>query len=126
MLLSQALRAGRAEFVEQPVGDTVAKGFPEDERSGAKTKIPHCQRGLQVLDNLERSEAGAAELLKKFGTKAEAARDLPYRLLTIYERRKWSKDAMAYDTLVLSWPNLVRLTQERPATSTKPTQEKLL
>jgi putative DNA methylase len=61
--------------------------------------------------SLEQSESGAAALLKKLGSKGEVARDLAYRLYTICERRKWAKEALAYNALVLSWSDVVRLAQ---------------
>jgi putative DNA methylase len=52
------------------------------------------------------------------------ARDLAYRLYTICERRKWSKEALAYNALVLSWSDVTKLAQQAGAGG--PTQEKLL
>ena len=40
---------------------------------------------------------------------------LSYRLYTICERRKRSQDAIGYNALVLSWPDLTRLAQEQKA-----------
>ncbi|MBW7926627.1 MAG: DUF1156 domain-containing protein [Fimbriimonadaceae bacterium] len=57
-----------------------------------------------------------ADLLRKLGGRADAARDLAYRLFSIAERRKRSADAQGYNALVLGWPELARLTQEAPKT----------
>ncbi len=43
------------------------------------------------------------------------ARDLAYKLFTVCEKNKWSAEAQGYNALVLGWPDLVRLAQERPA-----------
>jgi putative DNA methylase len=43
------------------------------------------------------------------GSWAEAARTLAYRLYTICERKGWAEEALAYNTLVVSWPRLVEL-----------------
>lgn len=59
-------------------------------------------------------EAVTATLLRQFGSRADAARDLAYRLFSIAERRKRSTDAQGYNTLVLGWPELTRLAQEAP------------
>ena len=65
-----------------------------------------------LIRRLEHGESGAAELIKLLGVKAEVARDLSYRLYTICERRKWAQEAIAYNTLVLSWGDVQRLAGE--------------
>ncbi|MCA1807474.1 MAG: hypothetical protein LC687_06480, partial [Actinobacteria bacterium] len=59
-------------------------------------------------------EAGAAELVRKLGAKAELARELAYRLYTICERKKRAPEALSYNGLVQSWPEIVRLAHEAP------------
>ena len=66
----------------------------------------------QLIRRLEQGESGAAELIRQLGAKAEVARDLSYRLYTICERRKWAQEAIAYNTLVLSWGDVQRLAGE--------------
>jgi len=57
-------------------------------------------------------EAGAAAIVAKLGAKAETARELCYRLYTLCERKKRANDAMPYNALVQSWPEIVRLAQQ--------------
>ncbi|NPV80542.1 MAG: DUF1156 domain-containing protein [Firmicutes bacterium] len=57
-------------------------------------------------------EGAAAELVRKFGSKAEMARDLAYRLYTICERKKRAQEALSYNGLVQSWPEITRLARE--------------
>ena len=57
-------------------------------------------------------EPAAAELVTKLGAKAEPARELAYRLYTLCERKKRPADALAYNGLVQSWPELLRLAEE--------------
>jgi len=57
-------------------------------------------------------ESAAAELVAKFGAKAEIARELAYRLYTLCERKKRAAEALAYNGLVQSWPEIVRLARE--------------
>lgn len=57
-------------------------------------------------------ELKAAELLATLGGKAEIARELAYRLYTVSERKNRAEDALSYNGLVQSWPELVRLSQE--------------
>ncbi|MEI8042008.1 MAG: hypothetical protein WCL11_11405 [Verrucomicrobiota bacterium] len=66
-----------------------------------------------LIRSLDQGEAVAAGLLKQLGAMAEVARDLSYRLYTVCERRKWSQDAIGYNALVLSWPDLKRLADEQ-------------
>jgi len=56
--------------------------------------------------------------------KADVARDLAYKLFTVCQKQKWSAQAQGYNALLLGRPDLAKLAQERPATTT-PTQEKL-
>jgi putative DNA methylase len=57
----------------------------------------------------EGGERAAAGLLRRVGALGEIARDLAYRLYAICERKKWSQDALAYNALVVAWPEIVRL-----------------
>lgn len=57
-------------------------------------------------------ESEAAELVAKLGTKAEIGRELAYRLYTVCERKKRAPEALAYNGLVQSWPEIVRLALE--------------
>lgn len=62
-------------------------------------------------------ESAAAELLPKLGAKAEVARELAYRLYTLCERKKRAAEAMSYNGLVQSWPEIVRLASVAPEPS---------
>ena len=58
-------------------------------------------------------ERAAAALLQALGAKAEVARELAYRLYTLCERKKRAAEALAYNGLVQSWPEIVRLAHEQ-------------
>jgi putative DNA methylase len=74
----------------------------------------------QLVRVLEASGEGAASVLvAKLGSQAETARELCYRLYTLCERKKRATEAMAYNGLVQSWPEITRLAREKPR-STKP------
>ena len=60
-------------------------------------------------------ETDAASLVVKLGTKAEVARELAYDLYTISDRKKRSADALSYNGLVQSWPEIIRLAREESA-----------
>jgi putative DNA methylase len=57
-------------------------------------------------------ESGAAELVAKLGSKADVARELAYRLYTVCERKKRAQQALSYNGLVQSWPEISRLARE--------------
>ena len=57
-------------------------------------------------------EGAAAALVAKLGAKAEIARELAYRLYTLCERKKRAAEALAYNGLVQSWPEITRLARE--------------
>jgi len=57
-------------------------------------------------------EGAAAELVAKLGARAEIARELAYRLYTLCERKKRAAEALAYNGLVQSWPEIARLARE--------------
>jgi putative DNA methylase len=60
-------------------------------------------------------DGAAAELVAKLGAKAEIARELAYRLYTLCERKKRAAEALAYNGLVQSWPEVIRLARDRAA-----------
>ena len=63
-------------------------------------------------------DQAAAELAGRLGSKAEAARELAYRLFTICERKKRAVEALAYNALVQSWPEITRIAREGQKAST--------
>jgi len=66
----------------------------------------------QLVRALEKGETTAAELVAKLGSKAETARELAYRLYTICKRKKRAQEALGYNALVQSWPEILRLARE--------------
>lgn len=69
---------------------------------------------IRVLDPKKGSgEAGAATLVAKLGAKAEIARELAYRLYTLCERKKRAAEALPYNGLVQSWPEITRMAREQ-------------
>lgn len=69
---------------------------------------------IRALDT--EGETGAARLLQKVNIEAEMARDLAYRLFTVCERKGWAQEALAYNGLVIAWPEIVRLASENTTT----------
>jgi putative DNA methylase len=65
------------------------------------------QHLIRALEKL--GEDGAAALLRRVGEQGEIARDLAYRLYSTCERKKWAQEALAYNSLVIAWPQIARL-----------------
>jgi putative DNA methylase len=70
-----------------------------------------------LLRALDGGEPAAADLARRLGGVAQAARDLAYRLYVIGERRKRAQEALAYNRLVQSWPEIQRLAIETAGAS---------
>ena len=68
-------------------------------------------------------ESTAAALVAKLGSRAETARELCYRLYTLCERKKRAAEAMAYNALVQSWPEIARLARESVAAKAPETED---
>jgi putative DNA methylase len=67
----------------------------------------------QLIRALEAGGEGVASLLvAKLGSKAEIARELAYRLYTLCERKKRAAEALSYNSLEQSWPEITRLARE--------------
>jgi putative DNA methylase len=62
-------------------------------------------------------ESGASLLARKVGPLGEIARDLAYRLYSTCERKRWSQEAFAYNSLVVAWPEVARLAANATHTS---------
>jgi putative DNA methylase len=84
---------------------------PTTDRRITIWKVAHLL--IQALDaTIEGSEQNAASLVVKLGSKTEAVRELCYRLYALCERKKRTAEALSYNTLVQSWPEIVRLAHE--------------
>jgi len=77
-----------------------------DPRQSAWETVHHLVRALE-----SGGEGAAARLVAKLGARAEPARELAYRLYQLCERRKRAAEALAYNALVQSWPEIARLAQ---------------
>ncbi len=76
----------------------------EDARFTAWEATQHLVRRLETG-----GEAAAAKLLRQLGGGfGERAKELAYRLYTLCDRQGWVADAVAYNALVVSWPEIAR------------------
>jgi putative DNA methylase len=92
-----------------------------DTRLTAWETVHHLIRALE-----SGGEAAAAALLAKLGSQAEVARELAYRLYTLSERKKRAAEALSYNALVQSWPEIARLARETAQYPSAPAQADLL
>ena len=51
----------------------------------------------------------AVELAQMFGSNAENAKALAYRLYTVCERKGWAQEGYAYNNLVVAWPEIISM-----------------
>jgi len=83
----------------------------------AETWNPKEQRHLTVWEVMQRmihaqdkkGDTASGDILRRGGEKAAIARDLAYRLYTVCERKGWTQEALAYNSLVVSWSEISRL-----------------
>ena len=87
-----------------------------DPRLTAWETVHHLVRTLE-----SGGESAAAQLTAALGATAETARELCYRLYTLCERKKRAAEALSYNALVQSWPEIARLAQERKSEATQAT-----
>jgi putative DNA methylase len=88
--------------------------LPENWDPASEPRLTVWEVVHQLVRALESGgEATAAALVAKLGSKAETARELAYRLYTICERKKRAAEALSYNALVQSWPEINRIARER-------------
>ena len=89
--------------------------YPSDWNPQADQRLPI----WEVLHQLIRvfntdGETGAAAVFAAVQSKAEAARQLAYRLYTLCERKNWAEDARAYNEVVTSWSGIESAAAKEP------------
>lgn len=84
--------------------------LPDGWNPATDTRLRHWEVVQHLIRTLEtKGETEAAKLLNRLGGMGETARELAYRLYSICERKKWADEALAYNSLVIAWPELSRL-----------------
>ena len=69
---------------------------------------------IRILE--AKGEKAAAALVVKLASKSEPVRELCYRLYTLCERKKRAQEALSYNALAQSWPELARLAAQEQIT----------
>jgi putative DNA methylase len=85
------------------------------------------QTGWGIVHHLARAlqgsgELASASLLAQLGSDANAARELAYLLFNICERKRRTAEALVYNSLVQSWPEIQRLARETASRPAEPQQ----
>jgi putative DNA methylase len=110
-----ASRAGKVRLLRP-------EELPADWNPATDTRLTVWEMVHHLVRTLDQGELAAAELLARLGDQADTARELAYRLYTVCERKKRANEALAYNGLVQSWPEMLRLAREqRSATATQST-----
>jgi putative DNA methylase len=81
---------------------------PANDKRMSVWKIVHHM--IRVLES--GGERAAADLVAELGSQAEVARELAYRLYTVCERKKRAIEALSYNAIVQSLPEITRLARE--------------
>jgi len=130
-MLSKAKNTSVAGMVE--AGIIASKGgkvrllrpdeLPEDCDAATDLRLTVWETVHHLVRVLEAGgESAAATLVAQLGTKAEVARELArelaYRLYTVCDAKKWATEALAYNGLVQSWPEITRLARDADQTPT--------
>jgi putative DNA methylase len=96
-------RAGKVQLIGRA-------NLGDDWDPTADSRLTVWETTQYLIRTLEaKGESEAAALLNKLGGLAETARDLAYRLYSICEKKKWAEEALAYNGLVIAWPELTKL-----------------
>lgn len=96
-------RAGKVQLIGRD-------GLPDDWNPAKDKRLTVWEVTQHLIRTLEKKgESEAASLMRRLGGMAETARDLAYRLYTVCERKKWAEEALAYNGLVIAWPELTKL-----------------
>ena len=84
--------------------------LPEDWDPATDPRLTAWETVHQLIRALETGgETAAAGLVRQLGGVAETARELAYRLYAVAERRSRAAEALSYNALVQSWPEIARL-----------------
>lgn len=111
--VSGLAEAGILESKRGKVRLLKASELPSDWDPTKDQRLTHWEIVHQLIRALESGgEGAAAGLVTKLGSKTETARELAYRLYSLSERKKRSVEALSYNALVQSWPEIIRLAQE--------------
>jgi putative DNA methylase len=89
--------------------------YPADWNPASDPRLPIWEVLHQLIRTFRQDgESGAARVFAEVQGKAEAARQLAYRLYTLCERKNWAEDARAYNEVVTSWSGIESAAAKEP------------
>jgi putative DNA methylase len=100
-----AARAGKVRLLQPDE-------LPADWDPATDTRLTVWEMVHHLVRALGQGEQAGADLVAKLGGRADVARELAYRLYAVCERKKRAAEALAYNSLVQSWPEVLRLAGE--------------
>ena len=101
-----ASSAGKVRLL--PPDELAADWDPKaDDRLTVWEAVHHLIRALETG-----GEPAAARVVAQLGAQADIARELAYRLYTICERKRRAAEALSYNSLVQSWPEIAKLSRQ--------------
>jgi putative DNA methylase len=96
--------------------------YPSDWNPSADTRLPVWEALHQIIRAFRQGgDIASGALLAALGGKAEAVRQLAYRLYTLCERLGQAEDARAYNEIITSWTGI----ESAAATAPKPAEQQL-
>lgn len=108
------VRAGVVESSRGKVRVLKPSELEEDWDPATDSRLTAWETTQHLIRALESGgEPAAATLAARLGGNAETARELAYRLYVVSERKRRAHDALSYNALVQSWPEIARLARER-------------
>ena len=113
-------RAGKVQLLKRDE-------LPDDWSPATDKRLTVWEVTQHLIRTVEKKgESAAAALLHQLGGMGEIARDLAYRLYATCERKKWAQEALAYNSLVVAWPEISRLARQTRSEAKTDTQKSFL
>ena len=100
------LRSGAGKVQLIPPDELPADWGPQHERRLTVWEMVH-----HLVRLLDQGEPAAADVVAKLGSRAAAARELAYRLYRLCDQKNRTQEALGYNALIQSWPEIARLAQ---------------
>jgi len=88
--------------------------YPQDWEPASDPRFALWKCTQHLIKRLEQEgEVGAARLARALGGQAEEAKELAYRLYAVCERKGLTEEAVAYNGLVMAWPEIIKLARSK-------------
>ena len=94
--------------------------FPNNWAPETDTRLTVWEMLHHLVRLQKQGEVAAAAMLARLGDKADAAKELAYRLYGICERKKRSAEGQLYNDLISVWPDLVNQSKQAPEPTARP------